>query len=209
MTSAADAHLPVGKMLGENGGEKRVVGRADPDRHRRAQARAEVGQRRPPRSRRQLRSQQQAAAAFAAGVDQVQQGRLRSAVGVVDRDPQPGSVEKAGDLALFQEVCREPGPPLPARTTSRRDGFSPNALWARAPPMRRDGQSGQRSIQARAAALLPETMKSARPSRAPREKSKTSWVISRARAGAAVPSAATRRAGSGGSGRGRSGPRRR
>ncbi len=101
------AHLPIGEMFGEDGAEQRVVGKPEPDRKSGAQSRAEVGQFHAPHPWRHTRRQQQAAAAFPAGVEQMQQQAFLGAIGIVDRDPMNAMVEQMPQPGLVQRVSRD------------------------------------------------------------------------------------------------------
>ena len=144
-----------------------TTGRA---RSREARSGSAIGQ----RGRRLARDEQQAGAGFAAAIVQMQQRPLRRRVGIVDRDPRQGG-----------QFGRTAARAVPGRATSRPPlrAVHSRARWllphcagpysARARP----GQSGQRSIQAKAARLHSETRKSAAPSAGRNGRSIASWVI--------------------------------
>ncbi len=74
-------------MLDQNSGEQRVVRPADLGGVGCAQSRTQIVERDIPGSGRPGGGQQQVAAALPAGIVEVEEGLLRGAIGVVDRDP--------------------------------------------------------------------------------------------------------------------------
>ena len=100
---------------------------------------------------------------------------LGGAIGIIDRDPMPALSDETRHQLLVELSPGNRRQPTPARTRDGGDASCRNPP-ARAGPGLREGQSGHRSIQATAVALLSETRKSERPNAVRRGRSKVSWI---------------------------------
>ena len=150
-----DLDLAVGEQLCDDAGEQEVVGLADLDRRRRLQPRRQVGKRHAPGRR-------ESAAPSAADASRRRAPRWQHETGRSRRDPAVGVVDEErgarGSAATTAARCgagRSPTAPDISRQIGARCDLPEPA--GPASTTSGDGQSGQRSIRATAAALASQT----------------------------------------------------
>ena len=97
-----DAQLAVGKVLDEDGAEKRVIGRADTDGKGSTQTRSEVVEQDGPRPGRLPGGDQKAASTLQTGIVEVKERVLRGVIAIVDRDPKAAVDDQARHFLLAQ-----------------------------------------------------------------------------------------------------------